>query len=96
MKGKTNSYTSSEGGDVLTTGASDYCRKYNIYDIAGNICEWTEEISYFSGRASNNQYVNNRGGGAQDGGSDACTRHADNVIGYKHTTVGFRVVLYIK
>lgn len=30
---------------VLTTGASDVCRKMNIYDLAGNVAEWTLEYN---------------------------------------------------
>ena len=30
---------------VLTTGASDACRKMNIYDLAGNVAEWTLEYN---------------------------------------------------
>ena len=38
------SYTKEEEGAVLlTTGASDSFAKMNIYDVAGNVCEWTLE-----------------------------------------------------
>ena len=30
---------------LLTTGASDTCKKMNIYDLAGNIYEWTLEYT---------------------------------------------------
>ena len=36
---------SSGNGIVLTTGASDACKKMNIYDLAGNVWEWTLEDS---------------------------------------------------
>lgn len=37
---------SSDGnGVLLTTGASDTCKKMNIYDLAGNVWEWTLEYS---------------------------------------------------
>ena len=37
----------SSGGDgiLLTTGASDECKKMNIYDLAGNVGEWTLEYT---------------------------------------------------
>ncbi len=39
----------SEGnGILLTTGASDACKKMNIYDLAGNVFEWTLEYSTFT------------------------------------------------
>ena len=38
--------TQSEGkGILLTTGASDACKKMNIYDLAGNVSEWTLEYT---------------------------------------------------
>ena len=32
-------------GILLTTGASDVCKKMNIYDLAGNVTEWTLEYA---------------------------------------------------
>ena len=32
-------------GILLTTGASDACKKMNIYDLAGNVSEWTLEYT---------------------------------------------------
>ena len=34
---------------LLTTGASDACKKMNIYDLAGNVYEWTLEYTTFTG-----------------------------------------------
>ena len=36
---------SSGNGILLTTGASDACKKMNIYDLAGNVWEWTLEYA---------------------------------------------------
>ena len=36
---------SSSNSILLTTGASDECKKMNIYDLAGNVWEWTLEYS---------------------------------------------------
>ena len=36
---------SSSNGILLTTGASDACKKMNIYDLAGNVSEWTLEYT---------------------------------------------------
>ena len=35
--------SSSSNSILLTTGASDVCKKMNIYDLAGNVYEWTLE-----------------------------------------------------
>ena len=42
--------TSADNGILLTTGASDACKKMNIYDLAGNVAEWTLEYTANSNR----------------------------------------------
>ena len=37
--------SSSSNSILLTTGASDTCKKMNIYDLAGNVSEWTLEYT---------------------------------------------------
>ena len=39
------SASSNSNSILLTTGASDACKKMNIYDLAGNVFEWTLEYS---------------------------------------------------
>ena len=39
------SASSSSNSILLTTGASDACKKMNIYDLAGNVDEWTLEYA---------------------------------------------------
>ena len=39
------SASSSSNSILLTTGASDKCKKMNIYDLAGNVWEWTLEYT---------------------------------------------------
>ncbi len=39
------SASSSSNSILLTTGASDACKKMNIYDLAGNVNEWTLEYA---------------------------------------------------
>ena len=43
------SASSSSNSILLTTGASDACKKMNIYDLAGNVWEWTLEYSANTG-----------------------------------------------
>lgn len=46
-EGKTTNYGKTEmKGELLTTGASAQTEKYHIFDIAGNLTEWTEETSF--------------------------------------------------
>ncbi len=40
---------------ILTTGASDYASKMNIYDLAGNLWEWTLEKNSPTSRTFNNR-----------------------------------------
>ncbi len=95
----TNGTTSNYGsdntyGDLLTTGASSTTEKYHIFDIAGNLWEWTEEDSYFS---TSGQYLMIRGGSyIYDSNTyPACYRCHSNV-NFKSLNTGFRVVLYMK
>ena len=41
--------SSNSNGILLTTGASEACKKMNIYDLAGNVYEWTLEYTGNSG-----------------------------------------------
>ena len=80
--------------DLLTTGASATTEKYHIYDIAGNLWEWTEEDSHY---ATSGQYRVLRGGSYLGASSvyPACYRGYDSVS-ITNLNLGFRAVLYIK
>ena len=87
----------------IATGSSDYCRKNNIYDLAGNMWEWTMEIGNHSIDSSNStgkseSYAVRRGGCIVDGGgySPVSIRdgYANASKGYH--SIGFRVVLYLE
>lgn len=86
---------SGNGGELLTTGASTTTQKYHIFDIAGNLWEWTEEDSHYQ---TNGQYRVYRGGDYLNTSSDypACYRAGDSSVSYIGLTLGFRAVLYIK
>ena len=68
--------------------------KCNIYDMAGNVREWTTEYSTYTSDGSNNPCVS-RGGGYN--GSDYYTayRNSYGTI-YSRSFVGFRPLLYVK
>ena len=77
-------------GILLTTGASDECKKMNIYDLAGNVLEWTLEYS-----ASTVFHCANRGGCYNSVGSDnpASSRRSNRTT-YSNGNCGFRPSLF--
>ena len=77
----------------MTTASSEDTKKCNIYDMAGNLWEWTEEIA---NDLSNNYYML-RGGsfGVDYASRPACYRISDLALG-TYTSFGFRPVLFIK
>lgn len=86
---------SGNGGELLTTGASTTTQKYHIFDIAGNLWEWTEEDSHYQ---TSGQYRVYRGGSYIHSSSDypACYRAGDFSVSITGLNFGFRAVLYIK
>ena len=79
---------------LLTTGASERNKAKNIYDLAGNIEEWTQESSYTRYRVC-------RGGSYENRGNDGnFSRPASYRIGGTPSVAsgngGFRPALYIK
>ncbi len=88
---------------LLSTGASDKAKRKNVYDVAGNLWEWTTESSYVASYAKYSKTDFNvnthmlRGGGFNGayGSSPACFR-LNNFAAITYTNVGFRVALYIK
>ena len=74
----------------LTTGASETFEKQNIYDLAGNLWEWTMEHSI-----TTNEPVVSRGGdnGQEGSGSPVCS-YSDRTINYLASFITFRVSLF--
>ena len=75
---------------LLTTGGTEQSKVMNIYDIAGNVWEWTLEKTSDTGAP-----CALRGGGFIDTGSDgpATDRYA-NYVGDSYRYIGFRVSLF--
>ena len=80
-EGKTTNYGTANNGDLLTTGASSYTEKYHIFDIAGNVWEWTEEASTYQ---TSGQYRVVRGGSCINpfATSPACYRYGISPDGH--------------
>ena len=75
---------------LLSTGASDTFSKQGIYDLAGNVFEWTLEYS-----SSSSHPCAVRGGICSNNGdrSPAASRVSGSTTDY-HDSIGFRGVLY--
>ena len=74
---------------LLGTGVSDYTKKNNIYDLAGNCLEWTTE-------SSSSSYRVYRGGYYNDNGFDdpAYNRYNGSADGSTYS-ISFRSALYV-
>ena len=82
----------------LATGASDDFKAYNIYDMAGNMWEWTTETGKMTnGTNSSTTYAAIRGGSFDHNGSSKPVVHArgDFPVDHSYVSIGFRVVLYL-
>ena len=93
---QTNGTKNANEYKILTTGASDKTRAYNIYDVAGNVWELTEETSFLGGNSAT-QYRDIRGSSYYYDSVffPVCYRHGF-LTSSAHCSVGFRVVLYMK
>ena len=81
---------------LLSTGSTSAVNKRNIYDVAGNLWEWTQESCTYSDTAG--RYSLRGGsfpGASTSSGRPACYR-GDAVPEDTHTHLGFRPALYIK
>ena len=78
---------------LLTTGATDRNSAKNIYDLAGNIREWTLMTYYNSENGST--YVVARGGSCFYSSESSAFRHGDDVTTSYFNYIGFRPALYL-
>ena len=76
---------------ILQTGATDRNSVRNIYDVAGNVCEWTMEA--FS---SVSRRITRGGNGFEDATNHPAVSRKERLIASSYgTVIGFRVALYI-
>ncbi len=78
----------------IPTGAMSEFAKKNIYDMAGNMYEWTTETSNKGGAQT---FAVLRGGSFYSNGNDpSSVRHGSTLTTVSTVDIGFRVVLYVK
>ncbi len=80
---------------IRTTASSENVKRKNLYDVAGNQWEWTQETAYITN--DSNLIYNLRGGGFADDYIDypVCNRGCAYVTNTR-TDFGFRPALFIK
>lgn len=78
-------------GSLSTTGSNENYAVKNIYDLAGNVCEWTNEAN-----TTGNRVI--RGGDYSNNSSSKypiSSRGYDSTNNASHANYGFRVALYL-
>ena len=79
----------SEEGVLLTTGADESFSLMNIYDIAGNVWEWTLDFTTYVNRP-----CVSRGGAFSGKGTLAAFSRTDSITEASNYVTGFRVAIY--
>ena len=95
-----SNYYTADGRIEIATGSSDNTRTNNIYDLAGNMWEWTTEtkIRKNNGNSTDSSFTVLRGGSFSGGGINGpiVFRNGGSTVGNTIVHVGFRTILYIK
>ena len=76
-------------GLIQKTGTNETWKTHNIYDLAGNVYEWTMETV-------NSTYRVNRSGSYSRSDTSYATIRDSAGFGFVYEHLGFRPVLYIK
>ena len=94
-----SNYYTADGRIEIATGSSDNTRTNNIYDLAGNMWEWTTEtkIRKNNGNSTDSSFAVLRGGSFNGGGVNGpiVFRNGGSTVGNTIVHVGFRTILYI-
>lgn len=85
-------YAGENSGTLQKTGTNEYWKAKNIYDLAGNVGEWTMETNLGTNRVIRGGAYNNSG---NSNGYPVVGRY-DNYPTNTNSNVGFRIALYIK
>ena len=86
LKDSTGKGNYDTNGNLIKSGNDENCQIKNIYDLAGNVSEWTMESYGTTDKIA-------RGG--KSGGTDAITFREASTVDTKSGLCGFRVALYI-
>ena len=78
-------------GTLITTGSTEFTKLQNIYDIAGNVWEWTLEYNTLNPSSS---CVPRGGSYGYLGKNIASSYRSNNSVSEKYRDVGFRVSIY--